>query len=211
MLFSDSYFTITVPVEGIFKDRGSKFMAFVYPVKTESEIKALLQDLRKEHPGANHLCYAWRLGPDKAAFRANDDGEPSNSAGKPILAQIQVKDLTNVLVVVVRYFGGSLLGVNGLINAYKQAASDALGKADVHEQFIFFEYCVTFGFDAVSQVMRLLKEYEVKIRETTYTDKNKIIFQVKKMHSEKIESKFAELYTTRLEFLNLVHSEGAAD
>jgi len=203
MLFSDSYFTVVRPGEGIYKDRGSKFLAFARPVKTESEIKEHLQLLRKEHPSANHHCYAWRLGADKAAYRANDDGEPSNSAGKPILAQLQSKDLTNVLVVVVRYFGGTLLGVSGLINAYKNAAADVLSQSEIEEKFILFEYKIEFDFYALSQVMRLLKEYEAKILSNAYEEKNQIIFQVKKMYSEKLESKFGELYTTRLEFLNI--------
>ncbi|PBQ31453.1 YigZ family protein [Sphingobacteriaceae bacterium] len=204
MLFSDSYFTIVAPVEAITKERGSKFLAFAFPVKTEPEIKTCLATLRKEHPSANHHCYAWRLGADKAAYRSNDDGEPSNSAGKPILAQIQSHDLTNILIVVVRYFGGTLLGVSGLINAYKNAASEALALASVTEQFILFEYKIEFGFDALSAVMRLLKEYDAKMSSTTYDEKNTIIFQVKKMHSEKLESKFTELYTTKLEFVKLV-------
>lgn len=204
MLFSDSYLTISAPSEGLFRDRGSKFLAFAYPVKNEPEIKSRLQELRKEHPSANHHCYAWRLGADKAAFRANDDGEPSNSAGKPILGQIQAKDLTNVLVVVVRYFGGTLLGVNGLIQAYKQAAAEALGNAAILEEFIYFGYRIEFDFDALSPVMRLLKECEAKILSTSYEEKNSIVFQVKKAHSEKLESRIGELYTTKLEFLNLI-------
>ena len=204
MLFSESYFTIIEPAEALTKDRGSKFLAFAFPVKTESEIRNQLSALRKEHPSANHHCYAWRLGADKAAFRSNDDGEPSNSAGKPILAQIQSHDLTNILIVVVRYFGGTLLGVSGLINAYKNAAAEALALSTITEQFIFFEYKVEFGFDALSQVMRLLKEYDTKVISTAYDEKNTIVFQVKKMHSEKLESKFTELYTTKLEFIKLV-------
>src|SRR6478736_3309084 len=139
MLFSDSYLTISQTADELYKDKGSKFLAFAFPVKSESEIKKKLTSLKKEHPSASHHCYAWRLGADKAAFRANDDGEPSNTAGKPILMQIQAKDLTNVLIVVVRYFGGTLLGVGGLINAYKQAALNVLNKTTIIEQFIFFE------------------------------------------------------------------------
>jgi len=203
MLFSDSYFTVMGPAEGLFKDRGSKFMAFAWPVRTEAEIKNHLLALKKEHPSANHHCYAWRLGADKAAFRANDDGEPANSAGKPILAQIQAHDLTNVLIVVVRYFGGTLLGVSGLINAYRNAAADVLSKAEIREQFILFEYRIRFDFDALSKVMRLLKDCDAKILSTTYEGTNAIIFQVKKLYSEKLETKAKELYTTQLEFLHL--------
>ncbi len=204
MLFSDSYFTIKQPAEGILRDRGSKFLAYAFPVKSELEVKTCLLSVKKEHPSATHHCYAWRLGADKAAFRANDDGEPSNSAGKPILSQILAKDLTNVLVVVVRYFGGTLLGVNGLINAYKSAAEEALNHSEIEEQFILFEYRIEFDFDAMSPVMRILKEFETKMISNSYDEKNAIVFQVKKQHSEKLEEKFKELYTTKLEFLNLV-------
>jgi uncharacterized YigZ family protein len=204
MLFSDSFYTIKLPAEGLLRDRGSKFLAYAYPVKTESEIKDRLQALKKEHPSASHHCYAWRLGADKLAYRANDDGEPSNTAGKPILSQIQSKDLTNVLIVVIRYFGGTLLGVNGLINAYKSAAEDALAKSEIVEQFIFYRYKVEFDFDAMSAVMRVLKEFETKMLSNSYDTMNTIVFEVKKQHSEKLEEKFKELYTTKLEFINMV-------
>lgn len=204
MLFSDSFYTIKLPAEGLWRERGSKFLAYAYPVKTEAEIKAHLHTLKKEHPSASHHCYAWRLGADKSAYRANDDGEPSNTAGKPILSQIQSKDLTNILIVVIRYFGGTLLGVNGLINAYKSAAEDALAKSEIVEQFIFYRYKIEFDFDAMSAVMRILKEYETKMISNAYDSKNTIVFEVKKQHSEKLEEKFKDLYTTQLEFLTVL-------
>ena len=204
MLFSDSYFTVTKPAEALFKDRGSKFLGFIFHVRSETDIKACLAALKKEHPSANHHCYAWRLGADKAAYRANDDGEPSNSAGKPILAQIQSNDLTNVLIVVVRYFGGTLLGVSGLINAYKNAAAEVILNTVIEEQFILFEYKITFGFNDISPVMRVLKENEAKIISTVYEEKNTIIFRIKKQNSEKLETKFHELYETKLEFISMV-------
>jgi uncharacterized YigZ family protein len=204
MLFSDSYFTLTGRGEGVFRDRGSRFLAFACPVSSEQEVKEILQELRAGHPSANHHCYAWRLGADHSAYRANDDGEPSNSAGKPILGQIQARDLTNTLVVVVRYFGGTLLGVNGLIQAYRNAAAEAIANAGVSERFIMFEYCIHFGFDALSQVMRLIKECEGKITASTYEEQNSIVFQVKKMHSERLEQRVQELYTTRLEFIRML-------
>lgn len=204
MLFSESFYTIKFPAEGLLRDRGSKFLAYAYPVTTEAEIKVHLHTLKKEHPSASHQCYAWRLGADKSAYRANDDGEPSNTAGKPILSQIQSKDLTNILIVVIRYFGGTLLGVNGLINAYKSAAEDALAKAEIMEQFIFYRYKIEFDFDAMSAVMRLLKEYETKMVSNAYDTTNTIVFEVKKQHSEKLEEKFRDLYTTKLEFLTVL-------
>jgi uncharacterized YigZ family protein len=201
VLFSDSYFTITGPSEGLFRDRGSKFIANAYPVKTEPEIKKYLLALKKEHPSASHHCYAWYLGPDKATYRANDDGEPSNSAGKPILSQIQARDLTNILVVVARYFGGTLLGVNGLINAYKNAAAEALTHAVITEEFILSEYRIEFDFDRMSAVMRILKEFDAKTVSSSYDEKNVIVFRVKKQNAEKLEKRFNELYTTQLKFL----------
>jgi len=201
MLFSDSYFTIKAPAEGVFRDRGSKFLAYAYPVISEQEIKEKLVALQKEHPSANHHCYAWRLGPDAQAFRANDDGEPSNSAGKPILGQIQAKDLTNILIVVVRYFGGTLLGVSGLVNAYKEAAANALLNSEIEEKFILFEYKIEFSFEDMNLVMKVLKETDSKVISQNYNETNSIIFRTKKQNSEKLEESIKTLYRTKLHYL----------
>ena len=130
----DNYLSIEKRSEGIYKDRGSKFLAFAFPVYQEDEIKDILAELRKEYHDARHHCYAYRLGASKEIYRVNDDGEPSSSAGKPIFGQIQSNDLSNILIVVVRYFGGTLLGVGGLINAYRSAAADALINASIIER-----------------------------------------------------------------------------
>ena len=204
MLFSDSYYTIKFPHQALIKDRGSKFIGFVFPVVNESEIKNHLLQLRKEHPNANHHCYAWRLGADKSAFRFNDDGEPSNTAGKPIYGQIQAKDLTNVLLVVVRYFGGTLLGVGGLINAYKTAAAEAINGAIILEKFILFEYRIDFDEDVINHVMRILKINEAKIISHTYENQNSVVFQIKKQNAVNLEKDFADLYTTKLNYLKIV-------
>jgi len=204
MLFSDSYFTIKVTQHAIIKERGSKFIAYIFPVSSEAEIKEHLVHLKKEHPTANHHCYAWRLGADKAAFRANDDGEPNNTAGKPILGQIQAKDLSNVLIVVVRYFGGTLLGVSGLINAYKQAAAEVIAAAEIYERFILFEYKVDFNEESINLVMRILKENNAKIISHTYETNNSIIFQIKKQNSIKLEEDFTDLYTSKLSYLKTI-------
>src|SRR5690554_122122 len=127
----DTYRTISKPSEGYYKDKGSRFLAYAYPVETEAETRELLMQLKKEHHSARHHCYAWRLGAENPAYRANDDGEPSSTAGRPILGQLLAYDVTNVFIVVVRYFGGTLLGTSGLINAYKAAAADALSNADI--------------------------------------------------------------------------------
>ena len=154
------YRTIAAPSTGDFRDRGSKFLAYAYPVITTIEIKEKIQALKKEHPKAVHHCYAWRLGTDDNQFRANDDGEPSGSAGKPMLGQIDSMGLTNVLVVVVRYFGGSLLGVPGLIAAYKTATAQALEAAPKAEKWIEDMFYINFDYPAMGEVLYLLKQSE---------------------------------------------------
>ncbi len=165
---SDSYLTIKEPAEGLFKDKGSKFIAYAYPVSDESEIKEYLQYLKKEHYSARHHCYAWRLGADKKHFRANDDGEPSSSAGKPILAQIQKNDLTNILILVVRYFGGTLLGVSGLINAYRSAAADALEKADIIEELVKKIFWIEYEYPLMNDVMKVFKDNDLPQLKTEF-------------------------------------------
>lgn len=204
MLFDDTYFSIAAFSEGIFKDRGSKFIAFAYPVTTEQEIKDILNLLRKEHHGANHHCYAWRLGADKQNYRANDDGEPNNSAGKPILGQIQSRDLTNVLVVVVRYFGGTLLGVSGLINAYRGAAAQALDKAEIIEHHITFEYLVRFPFERMNEVMKVLKENKCVIVKQDADTECSLVFRVRKSHSEKTEEHVKLIREIKLKFIQTI-------
>ena len=168
MLFDDSYRTIEAPAEGFFKDRGSKFFAFAYPINSEEDTKPLLTTLREQHPKAVHHCYAYRLGLDRNQYRANDDGEPSGSAGRPILNTLYSQDLTNILVVVVRYFGGSLLGIPGLINAYKTATEEALVQAVVVEKFVCDEYEITFPYEATSEVNRVIKIYDLEIMEQKF-------------------------------------------
>jgi uncharacterized YigZ family protein len=203
-MFGNSYFTIKEASQGVFKDRGSKFLAYAFTVIAENEIKEHLSALRKEHPSARHHCYAWRLGAGKEAWRANDDGEPSGTAGKPILGQIQSHDLTNVLIVVVRYFGGTLLGASGLINAYKSAAADAIKNAVIEEKFIMFEYETEFSFNDMNEIMRILKENECKIVSQNYNETNKIIFRVKKRDYEKMLAQFAAVYKAKITYLKTV-------
>ena len=158
MMFSDTYRTIENEAKGLFKDRGSRFIAIAIPVTTQEEIKSRLEELRKEYHDARHHCYAWVLSPDRQSWRVNDDGEPSGTAGKPIIGQINSRELTNILVVVVRYFGGTLLGVSGLINAYRSAASDALDNATVTERHLTERWLVTFPYAAMNDVMKVLKD-----------------------------------------------------
>jgi uncharacterized YigZ family protein len=159
----DKYRTIQAPSTGDFRDRGSKFLAYAWPVANTAEIKEKLQALRKEHPRAAHHCYAWRLGADNNQFRSVDDGEPAGSAGKPILGQIDSMGVTNVLVVVVRYFGGTLLGVPGLINAYKTATAQALESAPQEEKWIEIVCEITFDYPVMGEVLYLLKQAEATI------------------------------------------------
>ncbi len=158
----DTYRTLKSPSEGIYKEKGSKFLAFAFPVNTENEIKDKLIEIRKEYYDARHHCYAWFLGADKSRFRANDDGEPSNSAGKPILGKLQSHDLSQVLIVVVRYFGGIKLGVGGLINAYRSAADDAILNGTIVQRKMktFFE--INFDYDAMNDVMKIIKSKKIE-------------------------------------------------
>lgn len=159
----NKYTTIATPGLGDFRDRGSKFLAYAYPIANTQDVKEKLQALKKEHPKAVHHCYAWRLGTDGSQYRAVDDGEPAGSAGKPILGQIDSLGLTNVLVVVVRYFGGTLLGVPGLINAYKTATAQSLETVPRTEKWIEKQYEISFDYPSMGEVLYLLKQCEATI------------------------------------------------
>mgnify|MGYP001791344666 CR=1 FL=1 len=160
----DTYKTIVAPSEEtLFKDRNSKFFGYAFPVQTEEEIKERLEALRKLHHTARHHCYAWQIGTETTRFRANDDGEPNNSAGQPIYGQIQAFDVTNVLIVSVRYFGGTKLGVGGLINAYRTSAQYALEASEIIEKTINIVYQLTFGYDMMNKVQRIIKERNLEI------------------------------------------------
>jgi uncharacterized YigZ family protein len=164
----DKYRTIEAPSSGDYKEKGSKFPTLAYPVYSENEIKEILQNLRKEYYDARHHCYAWRLGADKKRYRANDDGEPSSSAGKPILGQILSKDLTNILIVVIRYFGGTKLGVSGLISAYRTAAADAIANAKIIEKTVNDIIEVQFDYLAMNDVMKIIKDGNLKQIDQTF-------------------------------------------
>lgn len=155
--------TITEPTEFLFKDRGSKFLAFSYPIDDLDAMKEHLKVLKKAHPKANHHCYAFRLGTDGLSYRASDDGEPAGSAGRPILGQIDSFELTDILVVVVRYFGGTLLGVPGLINAYKEATAGALAAASIIEKNIEHKVQLEFDYSLLNEVMQVLKQFDAQI------------------------------------------------
>jgi len=189
----DTYKTISTPSEGLFKDKGSKFHAFAYPVSSEDEIKGIIQILKKEHYSARHHCYAWRLGHEKLLFRANDDGEPSSTAGKPILGQIQSFDLTNILIVVVRYFGGTLLGVSGLINAYKNAAHDVLLQAEIIEKLVEKRLSIEFDYGVMNEVMKVFKDEKLTQLESLFDLRCEIKTQVRLSELNRIEEAFIKI------------------
>jgi uncharacterized YigZ family protein len=163
-----SYLTLREPTRGIYKEKGSKFISFAYPVSSETDIKEKLEILKNEFFDARHHCFAWMVGPEKKKYRAFDDGEPNHSAGDPILGQIRARGITDVLVVVVRYFGGVKLGVGGLITAYKTAADDALSKAIIIEKEITEEVIISFDYQNTSEIMRLLKDLDIKIMQQDF-------------------------------------------
>jgi uncharacterized YigZ family protein len=158
-----SYTTIGGPSEGLYRDKGSKFLAFAYPVESEDAIRGQLEWLRRKYFDARHHCFAWMLGADKKLFRAFDDGEPNHSAGDPILGQIRSRDVTNVLVVVVRYFGGVKLGVGGLVTAYRTAAEEALRKATLVEVEVKFTLSIDFPYVSTPEVMKLIKDFNLDV------------------------------------------------
>lgn len=190
----DSFKTIEKPCEGYFKDKGSKFIAYAYPVKNEEEIKDLLARIKKEHHSARHHCYAWRLGEEDPQSRANDDGEPSLTAGKPILGQLQSYGVTNILLIVVRYFGGILLGTSGLINAYRTAAGDALNNATIRTGWIerFFE--LHFTYEKMNEVMLIVKQENLNVVKTRFEESCQLVFSVKKSEAQRVETIFQNIY-----------------
>lgn len=165
---SDTYQTLAAPAEGLYKEKGSKFISLAYPVRNEEEVKEILSQVRKTYFDARHHCYAYLLGASKKVFRANDDGEPNHSAGDPILGQIRSSGLSNVLVIVVRYFGGTKLGVGGLIHAYKTATADALSQARVIEKHETSLLKLNFGYEQMNDVMSLVKEMNLAILEQQF-------------------------------------------
>ncbi|WP_374166976.1 YigZ family protein [Arcticibacter sp. MXS-1] len=186
MLFDDTYRTITGPAEGIFRDKGSKFIASAFPIRSEEDFKDQLAAIKAEHPKARHHCWAFRLSPDRNVFRLNDDGEPSGTAGRPILNTILSADLTNLGVVVVRYFGGTLLGVPGLINAYKTATAEALKEAKVVEKTVNDVYSLHFDYLSMNDVMKIIKEEGLAILKQDYEDKCVIELEIRKGQLNKV-------------------------
>ena len=201
-MFDDTYKTLAAPSEGLYKEKGSKFLAFAYPVRTLDEVKAHLEQLRKDYFDARHHCYAYILGPNKDAWRANDDGEPSGTGGRPIHGQLLSADLTDTLIVVVRYFGGILLGASGLANAYKTAARDAIDHATIIEKTINVRYRLLFQYETMNDVMRILKEFDLKPENQHFELDCTLEADVRQSESVRFYDRVSELRTVKIEVVS---------
>ncbi len=198
----DTYLTIASATDEIlFKEKNSKFFAYAFPIQSEDEVKSLIDPLRKKHHGAVHFCYAFQTGADKIQFRANDDGEPSNTAGAPIYGQIQSFGITNVLVVVVRFFGGVKLGVGGLIVAYRTAAQMALETAEIIEKTIDIHYLISFDYKNMNKVMRVIKEKNLNIIDQKMEMSCQIQITTRKKNAEMIFDIFSNLFEIDIKLL----------
>lgn len=198
-LENDLYKTIDFPSEEVLlKEKNSKFFGYAFPVTSEEDVKENLERLRKEHFSARHWCYAYQIGTEKIQYRANDDGEPNNSAGMPIYGQIQSFEVTNVLVVVVRYFGGVKLGVGGLISAYKTAAQMALENATIVEKTINKHFIISFGYAHMNKVMRIIKEKNLQIVSQKMEMDCEIEISIRKKNAQNLLDTFESLYEIKL-------------
>ena len=190
---SDTYKTISLSTEGIYKEKGSKFLSFAIPVNTTDEVKELIKTFKKEYYDARHVCYAYMLGADRKEWRANDDGEPSGTAGRPIMGQINSRELTNILVVVVRYFGGILLGTGGLTIAYKEATSDALNLSEIIEKTVDCKFSIHFEYLHMNDVMRIVKDTNVQILDQRYDNDCFMILSIRKQEEEFVKGKLIKV------------------
>lgn len=198
------YNTIKSSSEGSYKDKGSKFYAFAYPITTEDEIKEIQAKLRKEYYDARHHVFAWRIGADKKRFRASDDGEPSNSSGPPILGQIQSYNLTNILIVVIRYFGGTKLGIPGLINAYKTSAKLAIDNSEIIEKEVEDYYSIEFTYQQMNSVMKLIKDYNIFQTNQKFDLNCSLNIKMNVAVSESISEAFKKIDGVKINYLKTV-------
>ena len=189
----DTYLTISSPSEALYKDKGSKFYAFAYPVQTIEQIKEILAEKRKEYYDARHVCYAYMLGYERDVFRANDDGEPSGTAGRPILGQINSTNLTDILIIVVRYFGGTLLGTSGLIQAYKTSAAEAIAAATIEERIVEKTFVSKFGYQDLNAVMRIMKDFDLAIVNQIQEMDCTLYFRIRLGDIERVKDRFDKL------------------
>lgn len=193
MEIEDSYLTLKTISEGLYKEKGSKFLAFAYPVDTEEQIKEILDGLRKKYYDARHHCYAYMLGKNQDIYRANDDGEPNHSAGDPILGQIRSHQLTNVLIVVIRYFGGTKLGVGGLISAYKIAAAEAIQNNEIITAIVHSRLGVDFDYLAMNDVMKIIKDFDLQIVNQEFDNICRLEIQVREKFKALVIEKFEDI------------------
>lgn len=198
---TDSYRTIAGRSEGLYKEKGSKFIALAWPVSDPAEVKPILEELRKEYYDARHHCYAWRIGPDGNQTRTMDDGEPSQTAGRPILGQLLSNELTNTLIVVIRYFGGTKLGVPGLIRAYKEAAADALANAAVIEKTVDTHFRITFGYTEMNGVMGIVKELAPQIVSQAFDNLSTMELAIRRRDAGALRGKLEKVEGLTLEEL----------
>jgi uncharacterized YigZ family protein len=198
---AEKYLTVSKSVESIYKEKGSKFLSFLYPVTSVEEVKEYLTQLKKKYYDATHHCYAYIIGYDKETFRMNDDGEPSSTAGKPIYGQLQSNDLTNVLLVVVRYFGGTKLGVSGLIKAYKESSAECIALAEIVEKQVKHKYNIYFAYEDMNVVMNILKQNNAEQKNQIFDLNCQIEVLIDKRNSLKFESSIPPVSTIRIEFV----------
>jgi uncharacterized YigZ family protein len=203
MLFDDTYNTIQSTSEAVFRDKGSKFIAIAIPVNNETDAKSKLDEIRKKYYDATHHCFAYRISHDKSIFRSNDDGEPSGTAGKPIYNQILSKDLTNILIIVVRYFGGTKFGVSGLINAYKTAAKESLDNARIITKTVKEINEITYGYELMSLVMKFLKDEKIEQLSHEFRENCNIIIALRKSKADEIRNKLKAIQGINIKFLRI--------
>lgn len=198
---NDVYRTIEADAEALFKEKSSKFLCFAYSVTTEEQIRERLEVLYKKYYDATHHCYAWRLGPRGETFRANDDGEPSSTAGKPILGQLLSHEITDCLIVVVRYFGGTKLGVSGLIEAYKTSAAEVIAAAEVVERTVDDRIEVRFSYMAMNEVMRIIKDMQPKIVEQCFDNLCTMTLTIRQSQSEQLLTRLSKVEGAQAEIV----------
>ena len=201
----DSYLTIAAPAEAIYKEKSSKFLTYAYPVHSEEEIRELLEVLYKRHYDATHHCYAWRMGPHGEQFRSNDDGEPSGTAGKPILGQLLSNALTDCLIVVVRYFGGTKLGVSGLISAYKESAAAVIEEAEIIEKTVDRVFTIEFPYLVMNDVMRIIKEEQPNILSQEFDNLCTMQLSMRESRAETLLGKLRKVEGASIEEAAICH------
>ena len=202
MADAGKYKTIRSVSSGIYREKGSRFISSAHPVKNENEIKQIIEGIRKEYHEARHHCYAWVTGIEGEKWRANDDGEPSGTAGRPILGQIRSRELTNILIVVSRYFGGTLLGVSGLINAYRSAASSALEDAEIIEHILKDSYELIFPYQSINYVMTIIKEENIDQSAHSFDLECRMIIAFRTSEAERIISRFARIEGLKYNYIS---------